>query len=137
MAKERDAEAEELGPDPEDPAGFSPGIMTIIVGVLITIISIIFLYILSIKTPATFGFAQVLYSIALGIVSMFFLYWIHLFMRKNPYLSLIIGLVALAACIYALFVRYKGPYTTTFAIILGLIVLVYLFMQFAKAKKMN
>ena len=135
-AKERNVEiTEDLGPDPEEPKGFAIGLATIIVGVLLAILSILFFYLLGTKTDLKFGIAQIIYSIALGLLAVFFLYWLTLLMKKNAYLGLITGIAAIIASIYAIFVKYSGPYTTTFAIITGVILIIYLFIHFFKAKK--
>ncbi len=126
---------EDLGPDAQEPNNSSPGLTTIILGILLAVISVLFLYLLNTKTGAPFGLTQVLYSIVIGIIATFFFYWLNLLMRNNAYMGMIIGIAALGASVYALFVKYSGPYTTTFAIILSIIVLIYLFIQFFKTKK--
>ena len=137
MTKESDAGiVEDLGADVESER-FKPEITTIILGILLLIISNLFLYLLSYKTGADFGLSEIILSATISVIAALFLTWIKFFMAKNPYLGLIIGLVLLSASIYSLRLKFKGPYTNTFSIMISVVVLIYLFIHFWKSKKKN
>ena len=117
-----------------------PSLSTIIITILMLIIPLVFFYLLSVKTaqlspgenPSEFGLEEILFSIIFAFLSVSFLLWLKSFIKIKPYLGLIVGLVALGAFSYSVFFKFKGPYTTTFVILTGLIVLSYLGFCFFK-----
>jgi hypothetical protein len=127
---------EDLGPDKES-QGFKLGITTITLGILLLIVSIMFFYLLSSKTGADFGLTQIIFAITVALISTALLRWVKFFMTKNPYLGLVIGLLVLGSSIYSLRLKFIGPNTNTFSVIIALIVLAYLFIHFWKGKNKN
>ena len=124
-------------PEELNKSRFSVGLTTIILAIIMLILPLVFFFLLSQKTEASFGFIQILFSIVFAIIVTLFLLWLKSFMKNRPYLGFIIGLIALGFSNYGLFFRYKGPYTKTFAIIGSLIVLVYLGFYLFKYRKQN
>ena len=116
---------------------FSLGLTTIILTIIMLVIPLAFFLLLDQKTGVGFGLAEIFFSIVFAILTTIFLLWIRSFMRTRPYLGFIIGLIVLMAFEYGLFLRYVGPYTTTFAMITSLIVLVYFGIFFFKYRKEN
>ena len=123
---------------------YKPDISTIILLIIMFIIPITFFYLLSIKTvqlspgeenPYSFGFPEILFSIAFAFIATAFLLWVKSFMKTSTYLGLIIGLIVLGLFSYSVFFKFKGPYTTTFVIITSLIVLAYLGIYFFRYRK--
>lgn len=110
-------------------------IITIVLAVLMLIIPLAFFFLLSQKTSAAFGFSEILFSVAFAIVTTLFLMWTKKMEVRNTYLGLVMGILALVAFEYSLFFKYKGPYTTIFAIITGVIVLAFLIINFFKYRK--
>ena len=121
----------------ETKPGFIPSIMTIVLFIIMLVIPIVFFVLLDNVTNAGFGIKEILFSIAFAIATTLFLTWIKSFMKNRPYLGLIIGLIILVSFEYSIFLKYIGPYTTTFAIITGLIILIYFGYYFLKFKKEN
>ena len=109
----------------------------ITISIIFLVIPLTFFFLLSQKTEASFGFIQILFSVVFAIIVTLFLLWLKSFMKNRPYLGLIIGIIILGFSDYGLFFRYKGPYTTTFAIISTLIVLIYLGFYFFKYREQN
>ncbi len=114
---------------------FSSGFPTVIFGIAFLILTETFFYLLSEKTSSQFGLTQIAFALMLAIVITLFLGWIRLIIRNNKYIGLFMGIVGTAAMVYALTIRYKGAYTTTFAIIGTILILIYIGMQFIKATK--
>ena len=122
-----------------------PSLSTIIISIVMLIIPLAFFYLLDIETSANlspgneslneFGLEEILFSIIFAFLSVSFLLWLKSFIKIKPYLGLIVGLVALGAFSYSVFFKFKGPYTTTFVILTGLIVLSYLGFCFFKYKR--
>ena len=114
---------------------FSFGLTTILIGIALLIIAIAFLYLLSVKVPEhTFGIEDFIFALVFAVITTLALHWLKFFMQNRPYFGLIMGLFALLIFEYALFQQYKGPYTTVFAVITGLIVIVYLGFHFFKSR---
>lgn len=113
---------------------FGIDLPTIVLAIIMLIIPITFLYMLSISSTALFspgyepkfGVSEILFSVAFAILAVLFLRWIKIIIRKNPYLGLIAGIVILSVFEYALFFRFKGPNTIIFAIVTGVVILIYL-----------
>ena len=116
---------------------FSLGLTTIILTIIMLVTPLAFFFLLNQKTGESFGLAEIFSSIAFAIITTTFLVWIRSFMRTRPYLGSIIGLVVLMVFEYALFLRYSGPYTTTFAIVTGVVILIYFGISFFKYRKLN
>jgi cation transport ATPase len=141
VAKKKKDEAgassvEDLGKDKQEER-FKLGITTIVLGISLLVISIMFFYLLSSKTGENFGIVQIIFAIITAIFATAFLRWIKFFMLRNPYLGAIIGIGVLGATIYSLRLKFVGPYTNTFSWIIAIVVLVYLFIHFWKGKKEN
>mgnify|MGYP001563991516 CR=1 FL=1 len=109
---------------------FKFGITTVFLGIIMLIISIAFFYLLDKKTGAGFGLSEVLFSVAVTVLITGLMLFAKEVMVRDKYLGGIIGIVILAAGEYSLFFKFKGPYTTTFAIISAIVVLVYLGINF-------
>lgn len=95
----------------------------------------LFLYLLDKVTSAGFGIKEIGFTLVAAFLLTAVLAWITITMRKNPYLGLIIGLVIMVLLTNALFIRYKGPYTLTFAAIGALGTVGYLIYSFFLARK--
>ncbi len=114
------------------------GISTIILFIMMIIIPIAFFYLLSSSVPEeSFGMSEIVFSLIFGILTTSFLFWTKSISNSNPYLGTIIGVLALVSLEYALFIRYSGGYTITFAIISGIVVLIYLGMNFFAGLKLH
>lgn len=96
-----------------------PSKLTICLFVFYVLVVGIFLYLLDVKTGAGFGIKEIAFAIVAAFLLAALVVWIEVVMRKNPYLGLIIGLVVVMLLVNALFIKFKGPYTTTFASIGG------------------
>ncbi|MDP4039271.1 MAG: hypothetical protein Q8P57_01700 [Candidatus Pacearchaeota archaeon] len=118
-----------------DKIKFKIEVSTIILGILLLSISIIFFALLNAKTGSGFGFIQIIFSIVLVLAATVILAWVNFTMAKNKHLGLVVGLLIWCAFLYALFIKFRGPNTIVFAVILSLIVLTYLFFHFWKNKK--
>tara|TARA_Y100000310_G_C20644928_1_gene796015 strand:+ start:1223 stop:1648 length:426 start_codon:yes stop_codon:yes gene_type:complete len=131
--KSQDIE-EDLGADSETEE-FKLGMTTIILGILLTIITITFFYLLGSKTGADFGFREIIFAVVLALTLTAILRWVKFFITKNRYLGLVIGLLITGGGAFSLSQRYSGPNTKIFSIITSLIVLAYLFIHFWKSSK--
>jgi len=109
-------------------------IQNIILFIVMLAIPLTFFFFLKSETGSSFGSAELIVSIMLGIFSTLFLIWVKSVIFKNPYLGAIIGVTALAVFEYSLFYKYEGAYTMTFVIVGTLIVLAYLGYYFLKYK---
>lgn len=116
---------------------FSGSLLTILLFAVMLIIPLAFFFLLDQKTGSGFGLVEIFFSLVFAVVTTSFLLWVKSFMMTRPYLGLIIGLVVLIAFEYGLFLRYWGPRTTIFAIIMALVVIVYLGIYFLRFRKMN
>jgi ABC-type multidrug transport system permease subunit len=125
---------EDFGKDSETNQNLKIGITTIILGISLLIIILLFLYLLSSKTGANFGIKEITFAIVLSLLITAILRWVKYFMEKNGHLGLVIGLLILGSSIYSLRIKFKGPYTNTFSIISSVLVLIYLFFHFYKRK---
>lgn len=124
--------------DKSDRAGkhFIFNYTSLILLIVFLIIPLAFFFLLSTKIPEeSFGVAEIAFSIIFAVLATAFLVWTKSLEMKNTYLGTIIGIIALGVLDYALFIRYKGPYTTTFAIISSVIVLIFLGINFVKGLK--
>ncbi len=136
IKKEDDFDEEEEDSENQDEKkGFSVGLSTIIVGILFLILVETFLYLLSIKTDAEFGIGKIISGIIISIAIISFFIWVKYIIQINKHLGTIIGITGTGASVYSLTRQFKGPYTTTFAIIGTIIALGYVLMQFIKSKK--
>ena len=93
-----------------------------------------FLFILDSKTSKGFGLVEIIFAIVSACVLAALFVWINSLMRKNSYLGLISGIVLIVLLTYALFVRYKGPYTLIFAAIGAFSTAGYLIYNFFKLR---
>ena len=82
----------------------------------------------------SFGIKEIIFAIVFALLMTGFLFWIKSITRKNAYLGAIIGLITCVILIYAFSIRYRGPYSTGFMIIVSLIVLIFLGINFWKFK---
>jgi len=114
---------------------FSLGVVTIISFILILTLTNFFFYFLNAKTGSGFGFKEILFALTLTILIIGFLSWIKSLIKSNPYFGILSGLTALVVGIVALFIKYKGPNTTVFAIIASIIIIIYLGFYFFKFRK--
>jgi ABC-type multidrug transport system permease subunit len=134
MKKEDDLEQEMID-DGKGSSFFPIKISTIVLLVLFIFLTVSFSIILSYKTDEGLGFSEIVFSIVLSLVLTLFLSWVGAKIENNPHLFFSLGIIFLGSGIYALFQRFKGPYTTTFAVISGVIVLTYLFIRFFSVRK--
>jgi hypothetical protein len=122
---------------------FKPDLSTIIITIIMLIITLSFFYLLGTQVSLSpglgddgkFGAGEIVFALISASVAVALLIWIKNFMANRPYLGAIIGILALAAYEYVLFQRYTGPYTTTYAIIITIVVLAYLGYFFIKYRK--
>ena len=84
-----------------------------------------------------FGLGEIIFAIVFGLFMAGFLAWAKSIMVKNSYLGAIIGIIGGAILGYAFYLKYKGPYSTGFMTVTGLVVLTYLGMNFYRYKKEN
>jgi len=109
---------------------------SLILLIIFLVIPLSFFLLLSINVQGkSFGLMEIAFSIISSVLITSFLSWNKRFTLKNPYLGTIMGLVVLAFLEYALFIKYSGPYTLSFAIISAMIVLGFLGMNFIKGLK--
>jgi hypothetical protein len=94
------------------------------------VIAIVFFVMLAQKTNAEFGFMEVLFSIGMAWLLALIFSWNRDLVLSNPYLGLGIGILGIIAIISALFARYSGPYTLSFATIGALGTAIYLVVFF-------
>lgn len=94
-----------------------PSKLTIALFVFYLVVITVFLYLLDSKTGVGFGIKEIAFALAAAFLLTALVIWILAVMRKNPYLGLIIGLVIVVLLVNALFIKFKGPYTTIFAVI--------------------
>ncbi len=134
-SKRDDYEEEEDSESSEEKKGFSLDALTVVAGVLFIILAESFLYLLAAKTGVLFGVKDILFGIMLGVVITLFFAWLRYMMQMNKHMGFIIGILATAASAYGLTRKFKGPYTTTFAIIGAVMFLTYIIIQFVKAKQ--
>ncbi len=87
------------------------------------------------KKDFSFGLEEIIFAIVFALFIVGFLIWTKSIVTRNAYLGAGIGLIGSVILGYAFYLRYKGPYSTGFMIITGLIVLTYIGMNFFKHKK--
>lgn len=87
------------------------------------------------KGKFSFGIEEILFSLVFAFLMVGFLLWTKSISIKNSYLGGCIGLLGLGILVYAFYLRYRGPYSSVFMITTGLVVVVYLVMNFLKYKK--
>ena len=121
----------------ESPLAFIFNRATFILLLIFLIIPIAFFILSASQGKTSFGLGEIVFSIVFSFLVTTFLLWIKSRMFVNPYLGAIIGLVALAALEYSLFLVYEGTYTTIFATATALIVLIYIGIIFFKALKVR
>lgn len=85
----------------------------------------------------SFGWKEILFSIAFAFLMTGFLLWTKSTMTKNTYLGAAIGLIGLGIVGYGFSLRYRGPYSTGFMVAAALVTLVYLGMHFFRYFRMN
>ncbi len=93
-------------------------------------ITIIFFVMLAQETNAEFGAMEIIFSIGLSWLLALIFSWNRDLVLSNPYLGLGIGVLGIIAIISALFARYSGPYTLSFATIGALGTAIYLVIFF-------
>ena len=91
-----------------------------------------FFFLLDKQKSLGFGFTEILIALAGSILLASFLIWVKSMMPNNSLLSLIFGLIIVGSLLYALFIRFNGPYTLTFAAIGSLASVAYLLFYFFK-----
>lgn len=109
MKKESDARSESLL------RGLAPSKSTLALFVFFLLVIGLFLFFLDKKTDTGFGFVECAFALIAAVLLAALFAWIKLIMTKNPYLGLITGILIAVLLINALFIKYKGPYTMTFA----------------------
>jgi hypothetical protein len=127
----------------EERSRFAITLSTVIIGIIFLILPLGFFYLLGSQVSLApglgkdnaFGMAEILFSIIISLIAVSFLVWVRNYMENRPYLGLIIGILGLGIFEYGLFIRYSGPYTNTFAIIVAIIIFVYLGFFFFKFRK--
>lgn len=87
------------------------------------------------KGKFSFGIEEILFSLVFAFLMVGFLLWTKSISIKNAYLGSCIGLLGLGILAYAFYLRYRGPYSNVFMIATGLVVVVYLGINFFKYKK--
>ena len=112
------------------------GISSLILLVFLIILFIAFYYLLNQQVPTKIvGWQQIAMAIVVAIISTVSLGLARGIMHRNPALGIASGLAMLIIALYALFAKYSGPFTTKFAIVGSLGVLVYLGIAFWKSAK--
>ena len=86
-------------------------------------------------TDFSFGIKEIIFSIVFAFLMAGFLLWIKSIIKKNSYLGIIIGIIGTVILGYAFSLRYRGFYSSWFMVIAGLIVLIFLGINFWKFKK--
>ena len=112
-----------------------PSKFTIILFCIYLALTLTFFYLLGQKTARGFGLLEIIFSFGISLVVTFLIAWIRGREERNPYLGMILGVVAVFASLYAIFQRYQGPYTLTFATIAALITVGYFVFYFFKYRK--
>ncbi len=103
---------------------------TILLFILYAVILLAFFFLLDKQTNAGFGLAEILFAIvSAGLMTGIFAGSAYL-MRSNIYLGSVFGIIFIFALVYALFMRFRGPYTTMFAVIGSIIGVIYLIYSF-------
>ncbi|MEK6859038.1 MAG: hypothetical protein AABX53_03975 [Nanoarchaeota archaeon] len=92
-----------------------PAKSTVTLFVFFLLIVGLFLFFLDKKTGAGFGFVECAFALVAALLLAALFAWIKLIMEKNPYLGIISGILIAVLLTNALFIKYKGPYTMTFA----------------------
>lgn len=82
-----------------------------------------------------FGIEEILFPLVFAFFMAGFLLWTKSISIRNTYLGSCIGLLGLGMLSYAFYLRYRGPYSSGFMIVTGLVVVVYLGMNFFKYRK--
>jgi len=121
------------------------GYFNIIIGVIVLIIGLAFFGILSVITGNNlspgeenlnpFGLGEMLFSLVVAAFAAGFFAWLQTFMKKQPYVGLIIGVLTLGAFEDSLYLKYAGFYTNIFALVIALVVLAFLGLYFYQGKK--
>lgn len=83
----------------------------------------------------SFGLEEILFAFAFAVLMTGFMLWTKSIMKKNVHLGLIIGLLGSIVIGYSFSLKYRGTYSTIFMIIVGLIIVVFLGMNYFKYKK--
>lgn len=123
-------------PNSEKPSyHFLPPRHTWLLFVPYLVLCIVFFYMLSQKTNANFGLMEIVFSIGAAWLLTLIFGWIRNLILSNPYLGLGIGILTIIAFVSALFARYQGIYTLSFATIGALITAIYLVVFFFIGKK--
>ena len=89
------------------------------------------------KEDFSFGWDEAIFSTVFAFFMVGFLTWTKSIIKKNAYFGVGIGVVGCVILGYAFYLNYRGFYSTGFMILTGLIVLVYLGMNFYKYRKEN
>ncbi len=92
-----------------------PSKSTVALFVFFLLIVGLFLFFLDKKTDVGFGIIEIAFTIIAAFILAALFAWIKVIMKKNPYLGLVSGILIAVLLINALFIKYKGPYTMTFA----------------------
>lgn len=114
---------------------FSIDISTIIISIIMIVLPFMFFYLLNRQTGSGFGLSEASLIIMFAIFSIAFLLWMKSFMKRRPYLGIITGSLAILAFVYGLIQVYYGAYTITFALIGGIVALIYMLIFFFKHRK--
>lgn len=102
---------------------------------VILFLSIAFFYLLSEKTTKTFGTGAIIYSLLFALLLFLIFVWLQSLFVKNKYLALGVSLLLLFALVRSILYKFKGPYTTIFLIIGGIVFLAWMILTFLLTKK--
>jgi hypothetical protein len=96
------------------------------------VIAIVFFALLNSKVDTGFGLKEILFAIAFAFLMTAFLMWIRSMSLKHAYMGLGTGIVGVLILGYGFALRYKGPYSSAFMIITGIVALGYFGWNFWK-----
>lgn len=83
------------------------------------------------------GVGEIIFSIVFALFMTGFLLWVKSLIVKNAYLGSVIGLVGSVILGYGFYLKYRGPYSIGFMIVVSGVVLVYVGMNFWRFKNEN
>jgi|GEM_PF-6969605 len=115
-----------MKPVKEEPAKKPTMVHAAILFAVFTAMFVIFFYFLDTSLGAGFGAKEILSALASSVIIALFLLWMRRMIRKNTYLGIAISIAGLVAFIYAFLLRFRGPNTTIFLIVFGIVYSVYI-----------
>ncbi|MDO8509432.1 MAG: hypothetical protein Q7S27_07170 [Nanoarchaeota archaeon] len=82
----------------------------------------------------SFGIKEGIFAVVFGLFMAGFLIWAKSIIIKNAYLGAIIGIIGSLMIGYGFYLQYRGPFSTGFMTATGLVVLIYIGMNFFSHK---